>query len=82
MKQFIKNVVDRLLVEQRTAQQLSIELTDARSETRNTLNHFRLSSLLDSAPNGVPPSRPCHSVRAARRGGLGLRTPLCCLRPC
>lgn len=59
MKQFIKNIVDRLLVERiarRTAQQLS-PLTEALTETRNAVNLFRLSSLLDSAPDGAPPAR-------------------------
>jgi SAM-dependent methyltransferase len=60
MKQFIKNLVDRFLVDriaQRTAQQLSTELAEIRTETCNAVNLFRLSGLLDSAPDGVPPTR-------------------------
>jgi len=59
MKQFIKSLVDRLLVEriaQRTAQQLS-PLTEVLTETRNAVNLFRLSGLLDSAPDSASPAR-------------------------
>jgi hypothetical protein len=60
MKQFIKAVVDRLLVDriaQRTTEQVSLELREVFTETRNAVNLFRLSALLEETPADASPAR-------------------------
>jgi len=60
VKRFIKAIVDRVLVEriaQRTTEQVSLEFAELFAETRNAVNLFRLSGLLDSTPADASPVR-------------------------
>jgi SAM-dependent methyltransferase len=59
MKQLIKQMVDRVLVEriaERAAEKVSANIRTTAYEVRNTVNMFRLGSLLEAAPKGTPPN--------------------------
>src|SRR5687768_8472433 len=59
MKRYIRRMVDRVFVEpiaERAAQKISASIAEADNRVRSTVNMFRLSSLLDAAPNGTSPN--------------------------
>jgi SAM-dependent methyltransferase len=59
MKQLIKQIVDRVLVDriaERAAAKVSVNIRNTGWELRNSVNMFRLGSLLDAAPKDTAPN--------------------------